>query len=255
MSEKLRILIVDDDRRMANTLLDIFKVKGYLAEAAYSGAEALEKVEEGHFDSVLTDLKMPEMNGVDLYRAIKEIQPELPVVFMTAYSADDLIKEGLEEGALAVLTKPLEIDLLLSFLAALSKERSIVIVDDDPQFCKTLGDILRARGFAVAEVTYPAGLANKLGPDGQVVVLDMKFNSTSGLAILKEIREQYPQVPVILVTGYREEMAQAIEAALKVNAYACLYKPFQIEEFLQVLTEIHHRELGKVLGQPARKRR
>jgi DNA-binding NtrC family response regulator len=128
-------------------------------------------------------------------------------------------------------------------------------VDDDPQFCKTLGDILRARGFAVAEVTHPAGLTNKLGPDGQVVVLDMKFNSTSGLAILKEIREQYPRVPVILVTGYREEMAQAIEAALKVNAYACLYKPFQIEEFLQVLTEIHHRELGKVLGQPARKRR
>ena len=160
MSEKLRILIVDDDRRMANTLLDIFKVKGYLAEAAYSGAEALEKVEEGHFDSVLTDLKMPEMNGVDLYRAI-----------------------------------------------------NMVIVDDDPQFCKTLGDILRARGFAVTEVTYPAGLANKLGPDGQVVVLDMKFNSTSGLAILKEIREQYPQVPVILVTGYREEMAQAIEAS------------------------------------------
>ena len=60
---------------------------------------------------------------------------------------------------------------------------------------------------------------------------------------------------MILMTDYREEMAQEVEAALEVNAYTCLYKPFQIEELLQVLTEIHHRELGRVLGRPLRKRR
>ena len=60
---------------------------------------------------------------------------------------------------------------------------------------------------------------------------------------------------MILMTDYREEMAQEVEAALEVNAYTCLYKPFQIEERLQLLTEIHHRELGRVLGRPARKRR
>lgn len=252
MSGKLRILTVDDHRMVANSLVDIFKVEGYEAEAAYSGSEALDIVKRGHFDCVLTDIKMPEMNGVELYRAIRAIQPELPVVFMTAYS--ELVQEGLEEGAVATLTKPLDIDLLLHFLSCLRKERSIVIVDDDPHFCKTLGDILRARGFPVTQVTDPYGVAEALRPDAQVVLLDMKLNSINGLEVLKEIREHYPHLSVILVTGYREEMAPAIEAALKIDAYACLYKPFQIEALLQLLTEVRHQELGTVLGQPVRRR-
>jgi len=255
MSEKLRILIVDDDRRMANTLSDIFKVKGYEAQAAYSGPEALDMVKKGHFDCVLTDIKMPQMNGVRLCRAIKAIQPDLPVVLMTAYSADVLVKEGLEEGVIASLTKPLDINLLLGFFSSLRKERSIVIVDDDPQFCQTLGDILRARDFAVTQVHDPQSLVEMLRTDAQVVLLDMKLNSINGLEVLKEIREHYPHLPVILVTGYREEMAPAIEAALKINAYTCLYKPFRIEELLQLFTEVRHRELGRVLGQHDRKRK
>ena len=122
MKDQLRILIVDDDRRMARTLTDILKVKGYEAEMAHSGPEALEKVEKGHFDCILSDIKMPEVNGVELYRAIKEIDADLPVVLMTAYSHDKLVNEGLKEGAIAVMTKPLDINALLSFFSALRKE-------------------------------------------------------------------------------------------------------------------------------------
>ena len=157
MSEKLSILVVDDDPSMAKTLVDIFRVKGHQAEAAHSGPEALAKVTQAHFECVLTDVKMPEVNGVELYRAIKARRPDLPVVLMTAYSTDSLVKEGLEEGVIAALTKPLDINALLSFFSALRKERSIVIVDDNPEFARTLGDILRARGFAVTQITDPHG--------------------------------------------------------------------------------------------------
>ena len=254
MSQKLRILIVDDDRRMARTLSDILKVKGYEAEAAYSGPEALDMMEKGYFDCVLADIKMPEINGVELYKAIKEEQPDLPVVLMTAYSSDKLVEEGLEEGAVASLTKPLDINLLLSFFSSLAKGGSVVIVDDDPQFARTLGDILRARGFAVSELSDPQDIVEMLRPDGQVVLVDMKLNNISGLEVLKEIRERHPHLPVVVVTGYREEMSQAIGAALKMNAYTCLYKPFEIDELLQVLTEIRKQELRRALGQPVRKR-
>lgn len=252
MSKKIRILVVDDDRRMVKTLVDILKVKGYEAEGANSGYEAQEKLAERNFDCVLADLKMPQMNGVELYRAIKAIQPDLPVVLMTAYFTDKLVEEGLEDGAIASLTKPLDIDLLLGFFSFLRKERSIVIVDDDPKFCRTLGDILRARSFKVIQVTDPHDVVGKMKADGQVVLLDMKLNKISGLEVLKQLRKQHPRLPVILVTGYRAEMKQAIEAALKIKGYTCLYKPFEIEKLLQILTEIHHRELGRFLGQPIR---
>ena len=255
MREKLHTLIVDDDQRMAKTLLDILKVKGYEAELVHSGPEALEKVNKGRFDCVLTDIKMPQMNGVELYKAIKAEQPDLPVVLMTAYSTDKLVEEGLEEGAIASLTKPLDIDLLLSFLSILRKERSIVIVDDDPRFCKSLEDILRMREFKVTHVTDSRDVMEMIEAEVHVVLLDMKMKEKSGLDILKEIRERYPQLPVILVTGFRDEMISSIEEAMKIGAYTCLYKPLQIEELIKVLREIHHQGLGSVLDQPVRKGR
>ena len=248
MNNKLSVLIVDDDRRMAKTLKDILKVKGYEAEVAHSGPEALEKVEKGHFNCLLSDIKMPELNGVELYRAIKERYADLPVVLMTAYSHDKLVNEDLKEGIIAVLTKPLDIDALLTFFSALRKEQSIAIVDDDLKFCNTLGDILRSRCFTVTQVTDPKNVMETLKRDSDIVLLDMKLNSMDGLEVLKEIREHHPHLPVILVTGYRDEMAQSIKAALKISAYTCLYKPFKIEELLQILTEIHHQELAHVLG-------
>jgi len=249
MKERLRILIVDDDKRMAKTFVDILTVKGYEVEAAYSGHEALDMLKKVSFNCVLTDIKMPGMNGVELYRAIKETRPDLPVVMMTAYSADRLVKEGLEQGAIATLTKPLDINALLSFFSTLRKERSIVIVDDDPQFSKFLGDILRRRSFRVTELTDPSDLEDMLRQDVQVVLLDIKLDGVTGLDVLKEIRKQYPHLPVIMVTGYQKEMAPAIEACLKIGAYTCLYKPFEIEELLKILTEIRDQKLGRILGQ------
>ncbi len=247
MSEKLQILVVDDDRRMAKTLVDIFKARDHEAQAAYSGLEALEMMKRSCFACVLSDIRMPDVDGVVLYRTIKARQPDLPVVLMTAYSTDKLVNEGLEEGAVAALTKPLDINLLLSFFSSLCRERSVVIVDDDPRFAETLGSILQSRGFAVTQVIDPHDLARKVRVNGQVVLLDMKLNKISGLEVLKKIRKRYPHLPVILVTGYREEMAQAIETALEIGAYTCIYKPFQIEELLQKVAEVHHQELRRIL--------
>jgi two-component system response regulator HydG len=245
MSEKLSILIVDDDRRMANTLRDIFKIQGYEAEVAYSAPEALDRVKESPFDCLLTDVKMPEMSGLELSRAVKSLQPKLPVMFMTAYSTDKLVQEGLEEGGVAVLTKPLDINLLLGLVSCLRKELSLVIVNDDPMFCKTLGDVLRSRGYVVTQVSDPHGLADKLTSEEHVVLLDMKFPDTTGLEALKELRGRYPHLAVVLVTGYGEEMAPAIEAALKINAYTCLYKPIEMEKLLDTFDAIRQQELDR----------
>lgn len=250
MNNKLRILIVDDDRRLAGTLVDVLRCKGYEAQAAHSGAEALDSIKRNYFDCVLTDIEMPQMDGVELHEVIKELQPGLPVVLMTAYSSDKPVKRGMEAGAVATLAKPLNINLLLSFFSSLQKERPVVVVDDDPEFANTLADVLRARGSKVRQVTNLDHMAEMPGSDGQTVVLDMKLNSTNGLPVLEEVRQRYPRLPVVLVTGYREEMAQAVKGAIKINAYTCFYKPVEIGGLLQVLTEVRQRELSRILRQP-----
>jgi CheY-like chemotaxis protein len=247
MTDKFQILIVDDDRRMTRTLADIFTLSGYEVTEAESGADALKKVSTMTFDCVLSDIKMPEMDGVELHRRLREIQPGLPVVLMTAYAADELIRLGLEEGVAGVFDKPLDINYLLSFFTSLEKNRTIVIVDDDKAFCKTLNDILEFRGFKVTQITDPHVDVNSFTTNAQVVLLDLKFNGISGVDVLMDIRKNNPALPVLMVTGHRQEMAKSIEAALQINAQACLYKPLEIPRLLEMLAGLQKERLRSLL--------
>lgn len=250
MSEKLRIMVVDDDHGMVGTFVDILLRKGYDAEGAYSGEVALEMLKEDKFDCVLTDIKMPEMDGVELYREIMSIQPDMPVVLMTAYAASHQVDEVLQEGAIAVMDKPLNVERLLSFFSAISKKPSIVILDDDLGFCKTMSDILGDKGFDVTLLTESddwEDWTENFRPNGKIILLDIRLNGISGLDILQQIKQKYPDQPVILVTGYPEEMVSSQDKALSVSAYACLKKPLQIDELIHTIQEIKHRELGRIL--------
>jgi two-component system response regulator HydG len=238
MNPKLRILIVDDDQRMTRTLADILTLAGHEVAEASSGPQALEKVRTQKFDCVLTDVRMPGMDGVEFHRQLREFRPGLPVVLMTAYAADEIIRQGLEEGVVSVFDKPLDMTLLLGFFSSLAKNHTIAIVDDDPAFCKTLGDILHQRGFSVTQITDPHASVELMASKSQVILLDLKLNHVGGLEVLKNIRAQYPTVPVLLVTGYRQEMAETIRAALEFSTYTCLYKPLEIPQLLHILSEV-----------------
>ena len=246
----LHILVVDDDRRMVKTICDILRTKGHRCAQAYSAEQAREKVKGQRYDCMLADIKMPGMNGVELCKSIKVMNPGLPVVLMTAYTSDVLIKEGIEEGAVAVLNKPLDVSLLLDYFSTLRREHSIVVVDDDPNFRRTVGDILWEQGFVVSEVKDPDRFEEKSCREVGTVLLDMKLNGTSGLEILGKIKIRFPGLPVVIVTGYREEMAGAIKTALKMNAYTCLYKPIEVKSLLGVLSEIQLKKMGEVFGRP-----
>lgn len=249
MNQGLHILVVDDDRRMTRTLADILLLSGHIVTEASSAADALEKASTMPFDCVLTDIKMPEMNGVELNRRLLERQPGLPVLLMTAYAADELLHQGLADGAAGVFEKPLDINHLLGFFNSLSEHRTIVIVDDDPLFCQTLDDILVHRGFKVSQISEPQLTDIELVTSGaQMILLDMKLNGFSGLDILRDIRARYPALPVMIVTAYRQDMAEAIQAALEIDAYACLYKPLEIPKLLQLLTKIQLENLRGMLN-------
>jgi DNA-binding NtrC family response regulator len=79
-------------------------------------------------------------------------------------------------------------------------------------------------------------------------LLDMKLHDVDGLAVLEQIRAQHPHLPVILITGHKAEMASAMDTAVKLGAYACFYKPLQLDMLLQALDEIHYRRLRRALG-------
>jgi DNA-binding NtrC family response regulator len=244
---ELRILVVDDDKGMAHTLAAILKFKGYSTEIAHSAAEALEKVAQVSFDCVFSDIRMPQVNGVELYRAIRAQRQNLPVVLMTAYASHHLVEEGLRAGALAVLTKPLDIDALLSFLSLLCEGCIVTLIDDDPDYLATLSNTLEVQGFVVQPFTDPSEAISDLGTRTRVVLLDLKLGHVSGFDVLREIKGLYPQLPVVLITGYGNELSAEIRTAIEADALTCLDKLVSPEKLIALLTQIRHQKLSQLL--------
>lgn len=246
----MKILVVDDDQRIVKTTCDILKIKGHEAIAAYSGEEGVEKVRSATPDCVLMDIKMTSINGVEAMKRMKEIVQALPVVLVSAYATDELMEEAKRAGAYAVLGKPLNFPMILSFLSLLRKEESILVVDDDPDFCRTLKDILTLRGFHVETESEPQNVLEHLERDYKLtIVLVLKPGTVNGVDVLQDIRAKYPGKPVVMMTGYRSEMRDLIEKANDIGAYTYLYKPFETDALLQLIEEIRVKKLKNALGE------
>lgn len=109
-----KILIVDDEKPLCDSVVRLLQRKNYDAEAAESGAKALQKLAEQTFDLVLLDIKMPGMSGLEVLRRAREINPEIMALFMTGYGTVENAIEALELGALGFVRKPVPIDELVS---------------------------------------------------------------------------------------------------------------------------------------------
>lgn len=112
-----KILVVDDEPDLARGLARILKSRGFDVVTAEGGIQAVELFRKHHPQATLTDIKMPDMDGLALSREIKRIDSGAAVIFMTGFS--DSEREALEEGAVAVLRKPLDYSLLFQILGQL----------------------------------------------------------------------------------------------------------------------------------------
>ncbi len=143
-----RILIVDDEDAVRELCADALADAGFAVEAVNSATAALHELDAGRFDIVLTDLRMPELSGLDLLRAIREAHAEVDVVLMTAHGTVDTAVESLRLGAYDFLTKPFSVNDLTSRLHRVAEKRQLAAEN------RVLRQQLTARGG-------PAGLVGR----------------------------------------------------------------------------------------------
>jgi two-component system NtrC family response regulator len=115
-------LIVDDEKVQLEMLGGFLVKQGYEATAAEDGQKALEKFKSGTFDLVLTDFRMPGMDGIQLLREVRRLQPQVLVVIMTAYGTVATAVAAMKEGAYDYLTKPIDLDELLLLIQRVERE-------------------------------------------------------------------------------------------------------------------------------------
>ena len=126
--EGLRVLVADDDAGVCQTMKELLERWGCVVDAASDGVEALERLESGTYDLVLSDVVMPRMDGYELYVRVQERWPELPVLMMTAfhYDKDHIIKRARLRGLVGVLFKKPVDPVRLHEVMAETVEKSIL---------------------------------------------------------------------------------------------------------------------------------
>lgn len=120
-------LVVDDEPRVCEFIVRFLARCDWRGAAVGSGEGALEKLETEHFDLILLDLVMPGMSGAETFRGIRKVDPEVPVVIITAYPDSNLMAQALEVGPFAVMKKPLTLDDLRQVLGSLPRTSETAI--------------------------------------------------------------------------------------------------------------------------------
>ena len=144
----LNILVVDDDHNFAHTLCAILQSEGYECREAYSVEAARDMLIKEEFDFVLSDVKMQDQSGLDLYDQVKDRFPNLPFILMTAYTSSEIIDNALEAGILAAFQKPIDIKSILQYFAKLSQSLKGAVICKEKEISDIIKRVLEDQRFS-----------------------------------------------------------------------------------------------------------
>ena len=240
----LNIFIVDDDRDFAESLGEILTAAGHRVELCFDGESAVHIFRRQSFDITFMDVKLPGKNGVESFFEIRKINPQARVVMMTAYSVEQILTQAVEHGALGVLRKPFDTNRVLRMLEDVRPDGVILMADDDPDFAEGLRQLLSDRGYRVLVATDGGEAVAAVLADGiDILILDLKLPVLSGLEVYLELRRRNRSLPTIIVTGYAEEEAGAMDQLRTMSVAGCLIKPFDPQKMLDIIRAIENDNL------------
>jgi len=130
-----KILAVDDEPRILLLMKSLLTANGYAVETAQGGADAIERVRKGGIDIVITDLRMAPVDGLQVFKEVHQLNPDLPVILLTAYASVETAIEAMKGGMFDYLTKPFRVDELLNCL-----KRAVEKVEKNISLATTIGD-------------------------------------------------------------------------------------------------------------------
>lgn len=260
MATMAKILVVDDDPLLLDLLLETLKTIGYAPVGASGGEVALKLLEQSDIQLVITDIKMPGMNGVELARQVRAINNEIPIIFITGVYDPTHLQQFEADGFLA---KPFRINQIERLIEeSLSKKYNsdkivssdkILVVDDDDSFRLMLIEALKLFGYKSVGASDSVSAMRLLRKDKiSIVVTDINLSTRAGedreggeggggggedgRTLARNIRKEYPAISIVFVTAYQP--ADLKDAPSDNKEDTVLLKPFKIEEMIDILERL-----------------
>jgi len=266
----LHVLVVDDDPALLQALPEALRLRmsGVAVDTANSATAALDRMVGRDYDAIVTDIKMPGMDGLALLTEIRTRRPDTPILIITGHGEDALAIQALRGGAYDFIHKPIDRDQIVGSLqramAAHARTRRVkdrqvalercaaeleqiadqlgrqqarvLLVDDDPALLQALPQALRLRmgGVTVETADSAAAALDRIAArDYDAIVTDIKMPGMDGLGLLAEIRGRQPDTPTLMITGHGEyDLALR---CLRGGAYDFIQKPIDRDHFVASL--------------------
>jgi DNA-binding NtrC family response regulator len=194
MEAKPRILVVDDEPVVRESLHAWFTEGGYAVDVAASAAEALQMLQSSSWDILVSDIKMPGMDGLELQQEVKKIAPKMTIIIMTAYASMDTAVQAIKEGAYDYVTKPLDPDDLEQIINRAAERQQLLRENIE----------LKERVQAVG------GKADEIPPQDLPPTPPADLSPPEGLS-LAEVEKQHIQNVLEQMSGNLTKAAQALQ--------------------------------------------
>ncbi len=256
----LRVLVAEDNPVNQKVSRHILEKLGYQADVVADGKAALTALEKNNYDLILMDIQMPELDGLETTRIIREREANhahrseaeipisdrdspLPIIAMTAHALEGDREKFLEagmDGYISKPVKPVHIENAIAKLFAGAKPEPgngrVLVVDDEERICSFCRRELEEAGYLVREARDGrAALEINRKTAADLVLLDLAMDGMDGSETLRELRKEWPDLPVIIITAYGD--SELMLRALEYSPFMVLNKPFTREQLLSVVKD------------------
>jgi DNA-binding NtrC family response regulator len=263
-----KVLIMEDETSVATGLQMILEEEGYEVDLAFTGRSAMDSLRKKGVDLLVADLRLPDMDGMEVVREVKAKRPSTKVIVITGYPSVSSAVDAMKLGVSDYLPKPFWGDDFKTAVENVFKEGKtstlkeepdrpeakrarwdvegedfdsedldhprILIMEDEPSLAEGLKMVLSEQGYRVSVADSGIrALGSLTGKNYDVMVADLRLPDMDGMEVLRLIKETKPETEVVVMTGYAS-VASAVES-MKLGALDYLPKPFTEDEFKAVV--------------------
>jgi two-component system, NtrC family, response regulator HydG len=220
-----RILIVDDDHDNANSLSELFEFEGHRVTVVHSGDQAVVSYLNNDFDVAFMDVMMPGKNGVESFLEIKRLKPAARVIMMTGYSVEQLLGQAMDNGAMGVLTKPMDTARVLVMLDEVGPGG--VVVAEAGHSGEYIHRLLSDSGRSCRLIREARGLSPEAMPDGSgVLIFDLSRPLIESFGYYRQMREGGCEASAVIMLDANTPASGSTEMLRDFALTGVLNKPF-----------------------------